>query len=100
MLNTRFSRLSLLAVFAGSCLVFAPGGIASEVRDAHAPAADGHASKPAEPSGHGGGSENGGAAKPAYAPPPVAKGVSLKTPPAAPAKIKPTFDAAGEPKQH
>lgn len=101
MLNTRFSRLSLLAVVAGSCCAFAPSVIADEHGDAHAPAVDEHASKPAEPSEHGGGGggeHGGGAAKPTYAPPPVAKGVSLKTPPAAPATAKPKNDEAAEPK--
>lgn len=89
----RLSRLSLLAFAAGSCLAFAPGAMA----DDHGKPADGHGeAKPAEPSGGGHG---GGDAKPAYAPPPAAKGVSLKTPPApAPNPAAAKKDGAAEAK--
>lgn len=80
----RLSRFSLLAFAAGSCLVFAPGVMADD-HGKSTDSGDGHASKPAEPSGHGGGSgdgHGGGEGKTTYTPPPVAKGVSLKGSPA------------------
>ena len=94
--NTRLSRLSLFAFVAGSCLAFAPGAFA----DDHG---GGHDAKPAaEPShggGGGGGGHGGGEAKPTYAPPPAAKPVALKTPPAGAAPAKEGTDAPkGEPK--
>ncbi|HZW07924.1 MAG TPA: carbonic anhydrase [Phycisphaerales bacterium] len=83
MSHIRFSRLSLLAFAAGSCLAFAPGVLA----DDHAKS-DGHGAKPAE-SGHGDG------AKPQYAPPPTAKPVTLKSVPPA---DKPKAPATAGPK--
>ncbi|HYD01205.1 MAG TPA: carbonic anhydrase, partial [Phycisphaerales bacterium] len=79
----RFSRLSLIAFAAGSCLALAPSVIA----DDHGKS-DGHGAKPAD-AGHG--SE----AKPQYAPPPTAKPVGLKSVPAA---EKPKTPATAEPK--
>jgi carbonic anhydrase len=98
MLNIRFSRLSLLAVVAGSCFTFAPSVIADDHgSESHG---DEHASKPAENHGDdhgsggggehggGGGEHGGGDAKPHYPAPPAAKGVSLKVPPATPTAPK------------
>lgn len=105
--QNRWSRLSLLAFLAGTCLAFAPGAVA--VADDHGSAPEEHGApahdEPAEHGGGGGGEHGGGEgggggghgdAKPSYPPPPVAKGVSLKAPPASAAPAK--KEGAAEPK--
>lgn len=92
--TSRLSRLSLLAFAAGTCFAFAPGVYA----DDHG---GGHEAPPAKEEHGGGGGESqhgGGEAKPTYAPPPTAKPVSLKTPPASAAPAPKKEAAAGEPK--
>ncbi|MBY0307233.1 MAG: hypothetical protein K2Q09_00680 [Phycisphaerales bacterium] len=77
--ESRFTRLSLIALVAGSCLAAAPRAALADGHggDGGAPPKNEEAKRD-EPAGHG-----GGEAKPAYAPAPVAKGVSLKAPPEA-----------------
>ncbi|MFT3686601.1 MAG: carbonic anhydrase [Phycisphaerales bacterium] len=97
-----WTRLSLFAFVAGTCFAFAPGAVA--LADEHGSGGDEHAApKHEEPAEHGGGSEGGseghGEAKPAFPPPPAAKTVSLKTPPAATqTKKESVADTKGDPK--